>query len=231
MNQQKKNYDKILIRQIERIPEGTVPKLLLHVCCGPCASYVLEWLSAFFEIHLLYYNPNIAPKGEYDRRLQTLQALCRQLPMKHPVHFLETDYRPQLFLDSVRGLEQEPEGGLRCKRCYAMRLEEAARRGKEWGCDYFTTSLTISPMKNPEIINGMGEAFAEQYGIAYLPGDFKKRGGYQRSIQLCKIYDLYRQRDCGCVYSRGGGETEDGSVRLLRSGHTSLRSEKEGAGI
>lgn len=179
-----------------------VPKLLLHSCCAPCSSYVLEYLSEYFSIFLFYYNPNISPKEEYHMRVEEQKRLLERLPVKHPVRFLEGEYQPEVFYDAVRGLEKEPEGGERCFVCYRLRMEEAARLAVVYGCNFFTTTLSISPMKNAEKINEIGEALAQQYGVRHLPSDFKKKNGYQRSVWLSGEYELYRQNFCGCIYSR-----------------------------
>ena len=178
-----------------------VPRLLLHSCCAPCSSYCLEYLSDYFEITDFFYNPNIFPEEEYRHREQELQRLISQMPFKHPVTFLAGHYDPQEFFEMAKGLEAVPEGGERCFKCYRLRLEEAAKKAKEGGYDYFTTTLSISPLKNAAKLNEIGQELAALYGVSYLPSDFKKRGGYQRSIELSREYELYRQNFCGCVYS------------------------------
>ncbi len=185
--------------------EGT-PRLLLHSCCAPCSSYVLEYLSRYFEITLFYYNPNIDPPEEYQRRLAEQKRLLAALPVKPTVTLIAGDYDPLVYADAVRGVEDTPEGGQRCRRCIARRLEEAAKLCLAQGCHWFTTTLTISPHKDAPFINACGTALAEKYGVRFLPSDFKKRGGYQRSIQLSGIYQLYRQDFCGCIYSRQEAE-------------------------
>ncbi len=178
--------------------------LLLQCCCGPCSSYVLEYLRRYFDLTLLYYNPNIQPKVEYDRRLETL----RQLMARDPEGVCQMDcaYDGAAFTAAVSGLETEPEGGARCTACFALRLRETARRAREGNFDYFCTTLSVSPHKDAERINKLGEAAEAEYGVKWLPSDFKKRGGYARSVSLAKDYGLYRQSYCGCLFSRAGAE-------------------------
>ncbi len=178
-----------------------VPRLLLHSCCAPCSSYVLEYLSQYFEITVLYYNPNIFPEEEYRKRVAEQQRLIAELPTKHPVTFMEGRYQPEEFFAVAKGLEDVPEGGERCWKCFRLRLEETAKLAAAGGYDYFTTTLSISPLKNAQALNEIGQELATVYEILYLPSDFKKRGGYQRSIELSREYELYRQNFCGCVYS------------------------------
>lgn len=202
MAKQKKNYGKLLEKLIGDLPENEVPKLLLHACCGPCSSYVLEYLTKYFSIYLLYYNPNILPQDEYEHRFRELKKLCEMMPMQNTVKLVPAEYNPDMFLAEVKGLELEPEGGARCLKCYSLRMEEAAIQAKVYGCDYFTTTLTISPMKDAQKINQLGETLSKRYGVKHLPSDFKKQGGYQRSIELSRIYQLYRQDYCGCIFSK-----------------------------
>ena len=198
-----RNYQKELDRILEKLEkEGRVPRLLLHSCCAPCSSYVLEYLSRYFEITVLYYNPNIYPPDEYRLRAEEERQLIARMPFVHPVTMKEGTYDPQLFYEAARGLEGEPEGGKRCEACYELRLKEAAREAKAGGYDFFTTTLSISPLKPAGKLNQIGERVAEEYGTVYLPSDFKKRDGYKRSIELSREYGLYRQNYCGCVYSR-----------------------------
>ena len=194
-----KQLDDILLKTAERSP---VPTLLLLSCCAPCSSYVLEYLSSYFKIILYYYNPNIYPEEEYRYRTQEQQQLIAALSTKYPVTFLEGDYDTARFYETVRGLENTDEGGERCFRCYRLRLEEAAVKARELQCDYFTTTLSVSPYKNAQKLNEIGRELSEQYGIPYLYSDFKKKNGYQRSIALSKEYNLYRQDYCGCVFSK-----------------------------
>lgn len=194
------NYQKKLDQLLESI-EGT-PKLLLHSCCGPCSSYILEYLTEYFEIFLLYYNPNIYPEKEYWRRLEEQKDVIGKIEKANPIHMIEGEFEPKDFYDSVKGLEDSGEGSERCFSCYRFRLEEAAKKGKEKGCDYFTTTLSISPYKNASKLNEIGQVMEEKYNIKYLYSDFKKKGGYQRSLELSRDYDLYRQDYCGCVFSK-----------------------------
>ena len=198
----RQNYQRMLDETIMRLQgENKVPKLFLHSCCAPCSSYVLEYLSQYFAITVLYYNPNIYPEEEYDKRVREQQSFIRRFPAKHPISFVEGDFDQARFYEAVRGLEQEPEGGRRCEVCFRLRLEEAAKMAVQLGMDYFTTTLSISPLKNAQLLNDIGGELAEQYGIAYLYSDFKKKNGYQRSVELSKEYGMYRQDYCGCVFS------------------------------
>lgn len=197
------NYQKMMEQTISKIQsQDQVPKLLLHSCCAPCSSYVLEYLTNFFYIILLYYNPNIYPFEEYEYRAGEQKRLIEQLPHKHPVDLIVDPYEPQEFHQAAKGFEKEAEGGERCRNCYTLRLERAASRAKEQNCDYFATTLSISPLKDAFKINKIGMELEEKYGVNYLLSDFKKKNGYQRSVELSKQYDLYRQNYCGCVYSR-----------------------------
>ena len=179
--------------------DGRKPSLLLHSCCGPCSSAVLERLLPHFAVTVFFYNPNILPGQEYEKRLSEQRRLLRE--MGDAAALLEGSYEPKRFLSFVRGLENEPEGGKRCERCFALRMEETALACRRGGYDLFTTTLTVSPHKNAPLINTIGENIAEKYGMTWLPGDFKKKEGYKRSIALCKQYDVYRQNYCGCKYS------------------------------
>lgn len=190
-------------------PENKGKKLFLHSCCAPCSSYVLEYLRNFFRITVFYYNPNITQEAEYRHRVEEQKRLIqifndeaiREPEEAYPIHVVEGDYQKQLFFDAVKGLEGCPEGGERCFICYEIRLLETARRAKEAGADYFTTTLTISPLKNASKINEIGDRIGGMADIAFLPSDFKKKNGYKRSVELSKEYDLYRQDYCGCVFS------------------------------
>ena len=194
MNQ--RNYQKELDKVIDGlVKENRVPSLLLHSCCAPCSSYVLEYLSQYFEITILFYNPNIYPPEEYQARVHEEERLIREMHFKHPVHMISGTYDP------VKGLEKEPEGGARCEKCFELRLSEAAREAKKGGFDYFTTTLTISPLKSAPTLNTIGERIGEEVGVSYLPSDFKKKNGYKRSVELSEEHGLYRQNYCGCVYS------------------------------
>ncbi len=196
------NYQKKLDKLIESIPEGALPSLFLHACCAPCSSYVLEYLSEYFAITVFYYNPNISEENEYIKRINELKRLIGRMPLRNKVSFVEGEYDPKVFFDMAKGLEDAPEGGKRCYKCYELRMREAAILAAEGHFDYFTTTLSISPHKNAAWINEIGERLAAEYGIAHLPSDFKKRGGYKRSIDLSAEYDLYRQNYCGCIYSK-----------------------------
>lgn len=196
------NYQKELeklIGQLEK--ENKVPRLLLHSCCAPCSSYVLEYLSNYFEITVFYYNPNIFPENEYTKRILEQQMLIQDMQFKHPVSFLAGNYDRERFREMAKGLEHLREGGERCFKCYELRLVEAARIAKEAEFDYFTTTLSISPMKNAEKLNEIGNEVGAKYGVKYLQSDFKKKNGYKRSIELSNVYGLYRQDYCGCEYS------------------------------
>ena len=199
----KLNYQKELDRVIEANQRlGIVPRLLLHVCCAPCSSYCLEYLSNYFDITVYYYNPNISKKEEYEYRLSEEKRFISIKEFKYPVKLTESEYRPEDFFAAVKGLEKEPEGGARCKECFRLRLEKKKKKAKEQGFDYFTTTLTISPLKNAALLNEIGAEMGERYGVKWLYSDFKKKEGYKRSIELSREYDLYRQNYCGCVFSR-----------------------------
>ena len=197
----KTNYQLVLDHTLAEITKtGKRPSLLLHSCCAPCSSYVLEYLSDYFEITVFYYNPNISPEEEYQHRVGEIQRLIGE--MCPQVRFLEGRYEPERFFEMARGLEKEPERGKRCLMCYRMRLEESAQAAREQGSDFFTTTLSISPQKDSQVLNAIGREVSEQYGVPYLFSDFKKKGGYKRSIELSAEYGLYRQNYCGCIYSR-----------------------------
>lgn len=197
------NYQKELdrfLKELER--EEKVPTLLLHSCCAPCSSYVLEYLSKYFEITVFYYNPNISPESEYTKRIFEQQQLIARLPVRHPVSFIAGPYDHERFFEMSKGLEHVKEGGERCFRCYELRLRETAKLAKKAEFDYFTTTLSISPLKNAAKLNEIGTLLAQEYGVKYLQSDFKKKNGYKRSIELSKEYGLYRQDYCGCVFSK-----------------------------
>ncbi len=201
MSAAKENYQ----RQLDMITEtltGEKPRLLLHSCCGPCSSYVLEYLTKYFSVTVLFYGPNIQPYGEYQKRLEYQRRLIAEMPCESPVSILECEYDGESFTSAVRGLESEPEGGARCTVCFRLRIEETARLAQERGFEWFCTTLSVSPHKDAERINAIGRELSEKYGVKWLPNDFKKRGGYQRSIELSKQYGLYRQDYCGCIYSK-----------------------------
>lgn len=199
-----RNYSK----ELELIlckPENKGKRLFLHSCCAPCSSYVLEYLRSLFQITVFYYNPNITEEPEYRHRVEEQKRLIgefNKMQEGYPIQVVEGDYHRTLFFERVKGLEKCPEGGERCFVCYEMRLRETAFRAKEYGADYFTTTLTISPLKNAAKINEIGERLAEEAGVEFLPSDFKKKDGYKRSVELSKEYHLYRQDYCGCIYSK-----------------------------
>ena len=184
---------------LEQIPRGK--RLLLHSCCGPCSSYVLEYLSRFFEITVLFYNPCIHPREEFERRLEEQKKMVELPRYSNPVKLFIPPYQPQTFFEAVKGLEHCPEGGERCKHCFAQRLSFTASAAKEQGFDYFATTLTVSPHKNQLVINQIGEEYSSPATV-YLPSDFKKKNGYKRSLELSKEYNLYRQDYCGCIFSK-----------------------------
>ncbi|MDO5155889.1 MAG: epoxyqueuosine reductase QueH [Eubacteriales bacterium] len=201
------NYQQILddkIRSIEIENENgkEPPTLLLHSCCAPCSSYVLEYLSKYFRITILYYNPNISEEVEYQKRVEEMKRLLVEQPAKYSVQFVEGAYHPADYENAIKGLEMLGERSQRCYACYKLRLEYAAQYAKQHDFDYFTTTLSISPHKNAIWLNEIGEQLSDTYDIAYLYADFKKKNGYKRSIELSAIYHLYRQDFCGCSYSK-----------------------------
>ena len=206
MADQHRNYQRELDKLINNIEEtGKRPRLLLHACCAPCSSYVLEYLSAWFDIFVYFYNPNIDTREEYDKRAKELRSMIER--MKVPVRLIVAEYDPESFYRMARGHEKDPERGERCRLCYELRLKENARLLKELSdkgehFDYFCTTLSISPLKDAKALNDIGERIAASEGLSFLPSDFKKRNGYKRSIELSGIYGLYRQDYCGCVFSR-----------------------------
>lgn len=189
--------------------EHILPSLLIHACCAPCSSACLEYLNKYFKITVFYYNPNISPKAEFDKRLAEEKRLLLSMPFENAVDIIEGEYDYNAFLKISSGLEDCPEGGERCFRCYRLRLEETARLAKEKGFDYFCTTLSISPLKNAQKINEIGYQTAERFKVAWLPSDFKKKEGYKRSIELSKQYDLYRQNFCGCAFSKRDAERKE----------------------
>lgn len=199
------NYQKELEKIIEKNQrENQVPQLLLHSCCAPCSSYVLEYLSQYFSITVFYYNPNIGPEEEYWKRVEEQKHFIDVFPANHAVAFWEGKYDSKRYYEYVKGLEREPEGGARCEICFRLRLEETARLAWEKGFDYFTTTLSISPMKNAALLGKISMEIEEKYGVKWLPSNFKKKEGYKRSVELSAEYNLYRQNYCGCVFSREG---------------------------
>lgn len=195
---EKKNYQKELDAVIGALGEDEKPRLLLQGCCGPCSSYVLEYLTRYFDVTVLFYNPNIRPEAEYEKRLGALKKLLAAMPAAAPVKLMEPGWRGGEYMDAITGLEREPEGGARCAVCFQLRLEETARVAAAEKFDFFGTTLTVSPHKNAALLNELGETLSAQYGVKWLPSDFKKRNGYLRSIQLSRQYGIYRQEYCGC---------------------------------
>ena len=207
--QPKKNYSLILENTISENKKAELrPSLLLHACCAPCSSYVLEYLSEHFDITLLFYNPNISPKEEYDFRAKELQRLIDEMPLPAGIKIITEDYTPEEFYRMAKGLEELSEGGERCKRCYRLRLSKTAKVAKDNGFNYFTTTLSISPYKNAEWLNTIGEEEGRIFGVEYLFSDFKKKNGYKRSCELSEQYGLYRQNYCGCEFSKKQAESK-----------------------
>ena len=212
------NYSRILEKEIEKLDEsGVKPRLLLHSCCAPCSSYVMEYLREHFKITVFYYNPNITSDEEYSYRLseekRLIEAYNRQVETQdfegmnstcnaEKIDILECPYDPENFLTAVKGYEDCPEGGDRCGICFEMRLRKTAEEAREGGYDFFTTTLTISPLKNAARLNEIGERVGAEYGVSFLPSDFKKKNGYKRSIELSRQFSLYRQNYCGCAFSK-----------------------------
>ncbi len=198
----KENYQLMLDDIIaENEKAGRRPSVLLHACCAPCTSSVLEYLSKHFEVSLFFYNPNIYPREEYLKRLGEMKKLLILAPFAAGVGLIEGNYAYRDWQNSISGTETEREGGARCSLCFEKRLSETARLAAEMNFDYFCTTLTVSPHKNAELINAIGRAEGEKRSIPFLPSDFKKRDGYKRSVDLCAEYDIYRQNYCGCEYS------------------------------
>lgn len=204
MNQ--RNYQKELEKLLELFQtQHRTPRLFLHSCCAPCSSYVLEYLAPFFEITVFYYNPNISGEPEYRKRVEEQKRLISIFNREnkgHPISILEGDYEPSCFYDAVKGLEKLGEGSERCFRCFDLRLRETVRLAKEGDFDYFGTTLTISPLKNAAKLNEIGFSLEQEFGIPWLPSDFKKKNGYKRSVELSAQYELYRQDFCGCAFSK-----------------------------
>ena len=200
------NYDLEMEKQMEDIEEGS--KLLLHACCAPCSSAVLERLANYFKISIFYYNPNITEEDEYIKRINELKRFVSEFKTKYPVEIIEGNYEPNKFMKMAKGLENEPERGKRCFKCYELRLEETARIAEELGFNHFATTLTLSPHKNAKWINEIGEELNNKYKSNYLYSDFKKKEGYKISIELSKTYNLYRQDYCGCIYSKRDRQAE-----------------------
>jgi predicted adenine nucleotide alpha hydrolase (AANH) superfamily ATPase len=198
----KADYQKELDTLIEQIKiEQKTPRLFLHSCCAPCSSHCLTYLADFFDITVFFYNPNITELAEYNKRLAEQERLLKELPLPGKVSLLPGDYEPECFFEIAKGLENLPEGAERCHRCYELRLRETARKALENKADFFGTTLSVSPYKNATALYEIGKKLEAEMGIAFLPADFKKRGGYLHSIELSREYDLYRQPYCGCIYS------------------------------
>lgn len=201
------SYKDILNKELSKIKEaGITPRLLLHSCCAPCSSYVLEYLTEYFDITVYYYNPNISPMSEYEKRIAEQKRLISEMKFKNSVSLIEGTYNHDEFISLTRGLENLPEGGERCSLCYEMRLKAAAQKAAEINADYFTTTLSVSPYKNAAKLNTIGLKLAMEYGVPYLVSDFKKNNGYKRSIELSAEYGLYRQNFCGCIFSKKEAE-------------------------
>lgn len=194
------NYDAKMQEQMSIIPEGE--HLLLHACCAPCTSGCLEHIANHFKISILFYNPNITDREEYNKRLNELKRFLNEFKTKYPIDVIDGEYNAKKFFEISKGLEDEPERGKRCYKCYELRIEETARIADQLGFRYFTTTLSLSPHKNADWVNEIGEKQNDKYNPTFLYCDFKKREGYKRSIELSKIYNLYRQDYCGCVYSK-----------------------------
>ena len=195
------NPTKFLENVIKEIEQTGIKKsLLLHSCCAPCSSYVLEYLSKFFDITVFYYNPNIYPEEEYYKRAEE-QVKFTESFLGKDIKVITEEHRAKEFYDAVKGFENEPEGGARCRECFYLRLSETAKYAKNYKFDYFTTTLSISPHKNAEVLNEVGGEIADKTGIPYLFSDFKKKNGYLRSTEISKQYGIYRQDYCGCVFS------------------------------
>ena len=200
------NYDVEMNKIIDNLDYK--PKLLLHSCCGPCSTTVIERLKDHFDITIIYYNPNIEPKEEYEKRKAEEIRFINEFPNKNKLDIMDCDHDNDLFHETIKGLENEKEGGARCIKCYYLRLDKTAKLAKEHDYDYFATTLTVSPLKNSQKLNEIGEYLSKKYNIKYLYSDFKKKEGYKHSIDLSKEYNLYRQDYCGCIYSKEQREQE-----------------------
>ncbi|MBO4383511.1 MAG: epoxyqueuosine reductase QueH [Clostridia bacterium] len=208
----KTNHQLELDSVLAGLPEGTRPRLLLHSCCGPCSSYVLEYLVPHFQITVLYYNPCIAPEAEYaHRKAVQLDLIERMNARGADIATLDADYDHRAFRDAVAGHEEDPEGGARCAICFEQRLRRTAEAARDGGFAWFCTTLTVSPHKNADVLNEIGRKLAGEVGVPFLPSDFKKRDGYKRSLELSNEYSLYRQDYCGCEFSSRAEESKGGS--------------------
>lgn len=194
------NYQLMLEETINSLK--TVPRLLLHACCAPCSSYVISYLANYFDITIYFYNPNMDSNDEYEKRCAELKRFVREFKTKHPVHVVIEEYQHDEFLEISKGLENEPERGRRCLKCYELRLRKSFMYAKENNFDYITTTLTLSPHKNSKIINEIGKKLEDELSFPYLFSDFKKKDGYKKSILLSQEYNLYRQNYCGCEFSK-----------------------------
>lgn len=209
---QKVNYQKQLDQLLESLQaEGKVPRLLLHACCAPCSSYCMEYLASHFHITMFFYNPNISEAAEYEKRRRELGRLIGEMSFTYPVHMISGEYDPQAFYQGVPNRHHDREGGESCFQCYELRLRAAAQAARDGEFDFFTTTLSISPLKNAAKLNEIGGRLAEEYGVPYLFSDFKKKNGYKRSIELSAQYGLYRQNYCGCVFSKEEARLRDAS--------------------
>lgn len=203
------NYNKLMEEIIaQNQTEGLIPSVLLHSCCAPCSSHVISTLTPYFDITILYYNPNIEPFEEYEKRKQEEIRFINEFPNKNKLTIIDCDHENELFHQTIKGLEKEKEGGARCIKCYYLRLDKTAQLAKENNFDYFATTLTVSPLKNSQKLNEIGEYLSQKYNINYLYSDFKKKEGYKHSIELSKEYKLYRQDYCGCIYSKAERELQ-----------------------
>ncbi len=203
------NYNKIMEEEIaEIVNSGVVPRILLHSCCAPCSTHVIDTLSPYFDITIYYYNPNIEPYEEYERRKKEEIRFINEYNSKNKIDIIDCDHDNDLFREMSKGLEEVPEGGARCIKCYWLRLDKTAMRAKELGYDYFATTLTVSPLKNSQKLNEIGKKLSEKYDIKYLFSDFKKKEGYKHSIEMARQYNLYRQDYCGCIFSKEQREKE-----------------------
>lgn len=203
------NYNKVMEDEIKNILEkGNVPHILLHSCCAPCSTHVIDTLSPYFNITILYYNPNIEPFAEYEKRKQEEIRFIQEYEAKNNLDIMDCDHENEVFREMVKGLEDVPEGGARCIKCYYLRMDKTARLAKENGFDYFATTLTVSPLKNSAKLNEIGDSLSKKYDIKYLYSDFKKKEGYKHSIEMAREYGLYRQDYCGCVFSKEQRERE-----------------------
>ncbi len=205
------NFSKQLDALIASLGEKR-PRLLLHACCAPCSSYCLEYLSPHFDITLFYYNPNISPKTEFEKRSSELLRLSEVFPVKNKIDVVIPEYDPAEFFDAVKGLETVPEGGERCFKCYRLRLERTAQYAQKHDYDWFCSTLSISPWKNAAKLNEIGSELSKEYSVPHLPNDFKKKNGFKRSVELSEQYGLYRQDYCGCVFSKKEAEQRRGVV-------------------